>query len=61
LEIPGSVCPGSDLYREPFRWDHRVYALLMLPENDTPAAEQIGMMATVTGGESIGLDVNMNR
>ncbi|RKP04464.1 hypothetical protein THASP1DRAFT_33766 [Thamnocephalis sphaerospora] len=51
LEIPGSTCPGAELYREPFRWDQRINALLMLPEGETPAAEQIGMMANVTGGK----------
>ncbi|KAI9598838.1 hypothetical protein BDF19DRAFT_431553 [Syncephalis fuscata] len=51
LEIPGSTYPGTELYREPFRWDERIHLMLMLPQGETPAVEQLSMMSNLTGGE----------
>ncbi|RKP03379.1 hypothetical protein CXG81DRAFT_24034 [Caulochytrium protostelioides] len=49
LEIPALDRPGSDLYQEPFRWDQRLYALLIAPDG-APLDSQIALMAKVMGG-----------
>ena len=63
VNIPGnSVVPGSELTKEPFRWDQRIFSLVIrLPASIPPDASAfpyipsaentaIDMMCDVTGG-----------
>ncbi|CAL8262964.1 unnamed protein product [Lota lota] len=64
LHLPlNSPLPGSELTKEPFRWDQRLFALVLrLPGAATPDSEQLGSVPTdesaitqmceVTGGRS---------
>ncbi|XP_031645657.1 integrator complex subunit 6 isoform X1 [Oncorhynchus kisutch] len=64
LHLPlTSPLPGSELTKEPFRWDQRLFALVLrLPGAATPDSEQLGsvpndesaitQMCEVTGGRS---------
>uniref|UniRef100_A0A8C6T4C3 Integrator complex subunit 6 like n=1 Tax=Neogobius melanostomus TaxID=47308 RepID=A0A8C6T4C3_9GOBI len=64
LHLPlNSPLAGSELTKEPFRWDQRLFALVLrLPGASTPDAEQLGsvpndesaitQMCEVTGGRS---------
>ncbi|CAL8357189.1 unnamed protein product [Merluccius merluccius] len=64
LHLPlNSPLPGSELTKEPFRWDQRLFALVLrLPGASTPDSEQMGSVPTdesaitqmceVTGGRS---------
>ncbi|XP_062332736.1 integrator complex subunit 6 [Osmerus eperlanus] len=64
LHLPlNSPLPGSELTKEPFRWDQRLFALVLrLPGASTPDSEQLGSVPTdesaitqmceVTGGRS---------
>lgn len=59
-----TAVPGSELTKEPFRWDQRLFGLVLripaVPPQDTgpvfiPAAEdyQLDLMCDVTGGKSL--------
>ena len=59
-----SVVPGSELTKEPFRWDQRIFSLVLrLPGSVPPdalsfpsipqAESQIDVMCEVTGGEFV--------
>lgn len=64
LQLPlHSPLPGSELTKEPFRWDQRLFALVLrLPGAAVPDSEQLGsvpsdesaitQMCEVTGGTS---------
>jgi len=64
LHLPMSnLLPGSELTKEPFRWDQRLFSLVLrLPANATLEPEQLGsvptdpspisLMCEVTGGRS---------
>ncbi|XP_039622134.1 integrator complex subunit 6 [Polypterus senegalus] len=64
LHLPlNSPLPGSELTKEPFRWDQRLFALVLrLPGASSPEPEQLGSVPTdesaitqmceVTGGRS---------
>nr|XP_006632944.1 PREDICTED: integrator complex subunit 6-like [Lepisosteus oculatus] len=64
LHLPlNSPLPGSELTKEPFRWDQRLFALVLrLPGTASPETEQLGSVPTdesavtqmceVTGGRS---------
>lgn len=69
LHLPlNSPLPGSELTKEPFRWDQRLFALVLrLPGVSVPDSEQLGSVPTdesaitqmceVTGGTSISLTI----
>lgn len=64
LHLPlNSPLPGSELTKEPFRWDQRLFALVLrMPGAAVPDTEQLGsvpsdesaitQMCEVTGGTS---------
>ena len=65
LNLPmHSAVPGSELTREPFRWDQRLYALVLRMAGTPPTAQEtatghvasdhspIDAMCEVTGGRS---------
>lgn len=66
LHLPlNSPLPGSELTKEPFRWDQRLFALVLrLPGITSPESEQmtgvpvddsaITPMCEVTGGRCLG-------
>eukprot|EP00727_Mastigamoeba_balamuthi_P011126 m51a1_g6636 hypothetical protein (1737) ;mRNA; f:95474-104575 len=69
LTLPGSLLPGAELYYEPFRWDQRVFALVLrvpgvrAQQNGSGAAasapdasaqlQYLSPMCEVTGGRCV--------
>jgi len=49
--LPPSLLPGADLTADPFRWDQRVYQLVLAPVLKKPAdASSLAWLADATGG-----------
>ncbi|VDO94882.1 unnamed protein product [Soboliphyme baturini] len=66
LEIPKSPLPGSELVDEPFRWDHRIFALVLRIAGHPPKVfptssivpsdiSPVDAMCEVTGGKKLAL------
>ena len=63
IELPGSTLPGANLIKEPFRWDQRVFSLILnfnatgeVVENtmqqNSPGADNLSALCEITGGRS---------
>ncbi|KAI8909832.1 hypothetical protein EDD86DRAFT_206337, partial [Gorgonomyces haynaldii] len=56
LIIHGIKAPGAQLYQEPFRWNHRLFPLILVPQQGSVNSvmhEYISNLAIATGGFSI--------
>lgn len=64
IELPGSTLPGANLINEPFRWDQRVFTLMLkynatgetldstTPSQDNTNTDTLAALCDITGGRS---------
>lgn len=51
IDIPGLRSPGAELFNEPFRWDQRLYTILLKPDySKSPINNYIKLLSEVMWG-----------
>lgn len=72
IELPGSTLPGANLINEPFRWDQRVFTLMLkynatgetldstTPSQDNTNTDTLAALCDITGGRSFTVSSSSN-